>query len=311
MTNSPKIEFEVLVDTTFIDLVKDSPLVPITNKHVLSLINDFEDGDWRHDQFQSFIWNNIAETALSQRERSSLAGNPHSLLAAAARNLRLTEKEDDKTKGSELAEAVLYGIMKHHYGALPVVPKIFHKQNTQDNAKGADSVHIVIEPNLKDFSIWFGEAKLYNSIENARLDSIVASVKESLRTDKLRKENSLITNLTDLELLVPDDDLRNSILEALAPKISIDLIKPILHIPILLLHECEITKGASALTAEYKQRIINFHTDRAVKYFEKQINAMNDVHLYSEIRFHLILFPLPSKDTVVDKFIASAKAFRG
>ena len=52
--------------------------------------------------------------------------------------------------------------MKHHYGALSAVPKIFYKQNVQDNAKGADSVHIVLNNN--DFSIWFGEAKFYPNL---------------------------------------------------------------------------------------------------------------------------------------------------
>ncbi|CAH8239063.1 hypothetical protein VAEKB19_520003 [Vibrio aestuarianus] len=94
------------------------------------------------------------------------------------------DKTKDISKGSELAEILLYGIMKHHYGALPVVPKIFYKQNAQDNAKGADSVHLVIKDN--DFTVWFGEAKFYNKIEDARLASIVSSVANSLDTKKLK-----------------------------------------------------------------------------------------------------------------------------
>ena len=39
------------------------------------------------------------------------------------------------------------------------------KQNNQDNAKGADSVHIVIE-NENNFSLWLGEAKFYTNIES-------------------------------------------------------------------------------------------------------------------------------------------------
>ncbi|MGY8685369.1 Hachiman antiphage defense system protein HamA [Bradyrhizobium sp. UFLA05-153] len=70
-----------------------------------------------------------------------------------------------------------------HY---PVVTKIFYKQNDQDNAKGADSVHIVV--NGDDFTLWFGEAKFYNSIADARLDAVVTSVLNSLSTDKLKKE---------------------------------------------------------------------------------------------------------------------------
>ncbi len=153
-----EMEFEVLINDEFINVALEDNLDPIDNKYVLSLVNDFEDGSWRYKKFQNFIWDNIAETALSQIERSSLVNQHHTLLTAAAKNLRITDKEGDISKGSELAEIILYGIMKHYYGALSVVPKIFYKQNAQDNAKGADSVHIVIEDN-SDFSIWFGEAK--------------------------------------------------------------------------------------------------------------------------------------------------------
>jgi Cap4 SAVED domain len=116
------------------------------------------------------------------------------------RTSALPTAEQDARKGSELAEIVLYGIMRHKYGALPVVPKIFYKQNTQDNAKGADSVHIVLNPD-EDFSLWFGEAKFYSSIEDARLGSIIESVKTSLGTEKLKKENAIIVNLPELDHL--------------------------------------------------------------------------------------------------------------
>ncbi|MCZ5660454.1 SAVED domain-containing protein [Escherichia coli] len=75
--------------------------------------------------------------------------------------------------------------------------KFFINKTSQDNAKGADSVHLVLYGD-DDFTLWFGEAKFYNSIEDARLSSIINSVGDALRTDKLRKENSIITNTTTL-----------------------------------------------------------------------------------------------------------------
>ncbi len=306
------LNFEVLIDESFSDINTDSNLTPITNKNVLSLINDFEDGGWRYKEFQRFIWDNIAETALSSKERESLIGEPLTTIARAAANLRLTDKEslgdekDDISKGSELAEIVLYGLMKHHYNALPVVPKIFYKQNAQDNAKGADSVHIVIEED-DDFSIWFGEAKFYNSIEDARLGKIVESVANSINTDKLKKENSIITNVSDIDHLVSNVVLLDSIKQSLSPKVSIDKLKSKLHIPILLLHECARTQGATDLTEQYKAEIVDYHKKRAEAYFKKQINKIGGVHKYSEITFHLILFPVPCKKTIVDKFIANVE----
>jgi hypothetical protein len=303
------MEFDVLIEDAFMNLNVDDELHPIQNKHVLSLINDFEDGEWRYKKFQNFIWDNIAETSLSYEERSCLLDQSHSLLTSAAKNLRLTDKENDISKGSELAEIVLYGVMKHYYSALPIVPKIFYKQNAQDNAKGADSVHIVIE-NENEFSLWFGEAKFYNSIEDARLSSIITSVGNSLNTEKLKKENSIITNVSDIDSLVLDSDLRERIKESLSNRNSIDNLKSKIHVPIFLLHECAITNATNRLTDEYKLQIIAYHTDRANSYFKKQINSLGDIFDYSEIKFHLILFPVPQKNIIVNKFIQNVEHYK-
>lgn len=305
------MNFKIILNDVFSVLTIDDTLNPMHNKKVLGIINGFENGTWQYDNFQKFIWNNIKETALSFKERSALISEGEdSVLTEAAKNLRLSESENDIGNGSEIAEIVLYGIMKNHYRALPIVPKIFYKQNRQDNAKGADSVHIVIEDNSK-FSLWLGESKFYNSIENARLGPIIESVKESLSLVKLKKENSIITSVSDIsDFKEISAELRQQITSMLSQSQSIDIIKPILNIPILLLYECSITKDESHLTDEYVNKIIEFHKERATAYFKKQIEQCESVDLYSEINFHIILFPVPEKAPIVDKFIAKAQIYR-
>tara|TARA_R110002012_G_scaffold90586_1_gene221374 strand:+ start:723 stop:1646 length:924 start_codon:yes stop_codon:yes gene_type:complete len=301
------LSFEILVDDTLAGVSSASQLTSLVNKRVLSLINDFEDAEWRYPKFQSYLWDNIAQTALSEKERSALVDQSHSSLIAAAQNLRLTDK-DEIGKGSEIAEVFLYGLMRHHFRALPVVPKIFYKQNVQDNAKGADSVHIVIDGD--DFTLWFGEAKFYNSIADARLDSIVTSVMNSLSTDKLKKENSIITSVADLDDLPIAEKLRDKIKAALDNRESIDQLKPKIHIPILLLHECSITLDAKDLTSAYKAKIIDFHKDRADAYFLKQIAKSGSIHKYDDLNFHIILFPVPSKNKIVEAFVKSVSFYK-
>jgi hypothetical protein len=304
------LDFDVLIDTSFSKINEDPDLAPDSNKFILSLINDYEDGEWRYTKFQNFIWDNIAETALSIKERNSLVNQSHSLLTAAAQNLRLTDKEKDISKGSELAEIVLYGIMRNHYSALPVVPKIFYKQNSQDNAKGADSVHIVLTEE-GGFTLWFGEAKFYNSIEDVRLTPIIESVENSLKTDKLKKENSIVTNVSDIEELIAEDTLRVNIINALSPKASIDILKPKINVPILLLHECEITNSNSSINENYLQALSAHHVDRARAYFKKQIDKISDsIVQYSDITFHLVLFPVPNKDNIVEQFLANVQHYQ-
>lgn len=305
------MKFEIILNKIFDEVNLDDTLNPTENKSVLGIINDYEDGQWRYKKFQRFIWDNIKETALSLRERQALLSDGEgTIIAESAKNLRLVEPIDAIGRGSEIGEIVLYGIMKNHYSALPIVPKIFYKQNKKDEAKGSDSVHIVIE-SQDTFSLWFGESKFYNNIENARLDKIVTSVKESISLEKIKKENSIITNLSDInDFDEISEDLKTKIKASLSQDESIDKIKPILNIPILLLYECEQTKLGTSLSVEYKKSVIDYHKDRATNYFKKQINKCADVHLYEKINFHIILFPVADKDKIVDKFIETAKVYR-
>ena len=302
------MDLEILIKGKLSDLVDCAEINPNNNKYVLSLINDYEEGVWREEKFNKIIWDNIAETALSVKEREALIDNSYTKLIESAKKLRL-ESPKSKGQGGQIAEILLYAVMKYHYGALPIVPKIFYKQNTQDEAKGADSVHIVIDEDKK-FSIWFGEAKFYNSIRDGRLGSIVESVKNSLNKEKIKKENSIITNLSDINHLVEDDDLRNEILDILKPSESIDKLKPRLHIPIMMLNECLVTQNHHQITDEYKNQLASFHLDRASAYFKRQIESFSDLNGYTDITFHLVIIPVFKKKPIVDDFRKRAKFFR-
>lgn len=305
-----KVTFETLIDDTLSKITNIGQLKALLNKRILSLVNDFEDGKWLSSRFQSYLWDNIAQTALSERERLALADQSHSTLVAAAKNLRLSDK-DEVGQGSEIAEVFLYGIMRSHYKALPVVPKIFYKQNVQDNAKGADSVHIVINEDGDDFTLWFGEAKFYNSIADARLDAIVSSVYASLDSGKLKKENSIITNVSDLDHLVLAAPLREKIKMALNSQVSIDHLKPKIHIPVLIIHQCAETAKSSELSEDYRKAISAYHKERAEAYFSKQLAGSSKIYKYSDIQFHLILFPVPNKKAIVDTFLGTVSFYKG
>ena len=53
------MNFKVAIDCSLLELIPDSGIAPIDNKNVCTVLNDFEEGKWRADQFQNFIWDNI------------------------------------------------------------------------------------------------------------------------------------------------------------------------------------------------------------------------------------------------------------
>lgn len=304
------IPFEILYNEISLESLKEkSDSFNANNDFLTGFANDFEEGSWQYKKFSNFVWDNIKEDALNKKERDAWIGQESTLLSMAANKLRIT---DNDIAGGEIAEIFLYGIMKQYYGALPIVPKIFYKQNRNDYAKGADSVHIVVEKDEK-FSLWFGEAKFYEDIGNVRLNKVVKSVKETLSKEKIKKENSIITGLSDLDSYQEiEKNTREKIKNLLDESTSIDNIKPILHIPIMLVYECSITKNENHYTDSYKTSIMDYQKERAKAYFKKQIDSCeSDIDLYSQIKFHLILFPVPDKNIIVDSFINFANVLRG
>lgn len=304
-----KLTFEVVVNEELATLLNNTSNSEYSNKFLHSLVNDFESGQWMSQRFQSYIWDNITQSCLSHSEREALADSSYTKLVQAAKNLRLTDSTKDIGKGSELAEIVLYGIMKDHYGALPVVPKIFYKQNTQDNAKGADSVHIIVEGD--DFSLWYGEVKFYSNIEDARFAEIFKSIAESLGDEKMKKENRIVSNTADLGQLISNETMLKSIIKHLDATASLDKLNPKIHIPILLLHECKITKSATTLSQKYINNIKVHHTERAASFFKKFHEKYSQkIFMFDDVKFHIILLPVPSKLEIVNSFIDRAKMFR-
>jgi hypothetical protein len=140
-------------------------------------------------------------------------------------------------------------------------------------------------------------------IEDARLPAVVKSVGNSLDTAKLKKENSIITNTSDIDRLVANQGLAAKIKDALAAKWSIDQIKPKIHVPILLLHECSITASTTEMNDAYRESVKKYHLERASSYFEKQISSLSvTVTKYAEVKFHLILFPIPDREKLINQF---------
>ncbi|UIL31386.1 hypothetical protein LZK75_36915 (plasmid) [Rhizobium leguminosarum] len=86
------IKFEIFVDESLSKVTSVAQLKTALNKRLVSFVNDFEDGKWCHQDFQNYIWNNITQTALSERERQSLTDQGFTALYKAAKIFALPTK---------------------------------------------------------------------------------------------------------------------------------------------------------------------------------------------------------------------------
>lgn len=65
-------------------------------------------------------------------------------------------------------------------------------------------------------------------------------------------------------------------------------------------------RGAKKRTFRFGKKNVSFPKVETFR-FADYINKLSSVHKYSEINFHLILFPVPDKTKIVNWFISQAK----
>ncbi len=78
----------------------------------------------------------------------------------------------------------------------------------------------------------------------------------------------------------------------------------------MVIHECDITKNEKHYNEEYMDRMREMYSDQINSYFIKQYNKLGGLNLYNLIKFHLILFPVPEKKKIVDRFIKQVKFYK-
>lgn len=278
------------------------------NEHLCGIANDFENGAWRYDKLVRFLMDNLVDTALSAEEKEALTTNAYTMMQRAISRLKsLRNKSDGKyNSGGEIGEIMLYGIMSRYYHALPVVPKIFNKQNNNVPAYGADSVHILVEKDKNgkecDFSVWLGESKFYKNVDEA-IEDAISSLDQHIEKDALKKENSIIIGGGNIKNYVRNETLQKSITDFLDLDInSTDEYVKKLHIPILIMYECKITRESKKYSNEYIENVRCKMRSHAEKYFAKQKSRLEAAFdKYDCVNFHLILFPFPEKEKILSE----------
>ncbi|ELJ3961341.1 DUF1837 domain-containing protein [Campylobacter coli] len=272
---------------------------------LLSISNQFESKKWKMKNFRNFIITNLKECALTEQERQSLAGNEGEILDKAISKLRIDERS------GEIGEIFLHGIMREYYNALPIVPKIFYKQNRNMEAFGFDSVHLTIEN--QEYHLWLGESKLYKNLDDA-IRKATKSLKDNLSDETILNEARIIANLHELDNLAKHNNIETSTLtnfkQIINGNINLDNLKGILHVPISIIYDCDYTKKIEEITDDYKTTIKNFHKENGNKISEEIKNLLNEITYIDRIKFHIILFPIPNKEEIISKINKIFESYR-
>jgi hypothetical protein len=258
---------------------------------LLGLCAGYERGAWRANDFARYLIHNVVEFVYPHHEWSNVQSD--TAIEMAARAARAVYGSANHGNRGEVGELLLFAIMRSFYGSCPVVSKLYFKSAANDTVKGFDAVHFV--DGDAGLELWLGEAKLYTDAGTAIRD-VIAELQRHVSADYLRQEFAWVNNKMSTE------NLRYAELTRLLDeRTSLDEIFKVLHVPVLLTYDSAAVRDHTAVDPSFEAAITN------------EIRKHYDVFrqkFTGEIRVHLILVPLGSKQALLNAFDLKLKALQ-
>ena len=242
-------------------------------------IGDYENGEWRHDEFAEYIVEWLPEFALKYSEVKDIgSATAVRLLKKAARTVYDTDKYDRR---GEFGEVLLHALMREVFDSQPVVSKIYYKTATNDTVKGFDAVHVVEVDDVLE--LWLGEVKFYKSI-GAAIRDVVQELQAHTKNDYLRTEFSLVSSKID-----PAWEHAKEIEKLISKRTSLDKVFKRICVPVLLTYDSEAVCNFSEKSDECREAIEIEISEIHTEFSAKDLPA---------VKIHLFLIPLGSKDCI-------------
>ncbi len=244
----------------------------------------FELQAWRCKPFASHLIEWLPDYALAEAELTVNHGNMYVKLQQAA--VRVYNSEKYQRRG-EAGEIGLHAICRDYFGTIPIAPRVFYKNSSNDVVKSFDMVHARISPN-DDLELWLGESKLYQDSDDA--------ISDAIRSVSLHIDQGFLTN----EKLIIGPQISHSaprygeIIDLFRSQTSLDRLLKSAVFAIGIFSESAAVSAATSLDDVYRDGVRREIDDLARKIARSSLPG--------NIRVALIYVPIVSKAAFAAEF---------
>lgn len=199
------------------------------------------------------------------------------------------------TNGGEMGEAILHLFLRDFFQTIPLISGIYFKDSDEHQVHGFDSVHVNDGDKKR---IWLGESKFYKD-KNDGLRELAKSVIEHFEQSYLRRQFALISKKIPQNI-----EAREHWLDVLDKKTSLDEIFKVVAIPCLCTYDCSTYSNYKEASDSFVKEIVKECEKLQSSFTSKTGEAPLDIEI------HLLLFPIPSKDKLLDLFTKKIDALK-
>jgi hypothetical protein len=199
-----------------------------------------------------------------------------------------------KNRG-EVGEIALHAICRDYFDTIPIAPRVFYKNSSNDVIKSFDMVHARFPQGSKP-QLWLGESKLYT-------DSI-AAVADALKSVAAHIDQGFLTN----EKLILGPQISHStphydeIIDLFRSQTSLDVLLSSAVFVIGIFADSSAVSVSKSFDTKYRNDVI--------LEVETLAAAVDKSKLMAKIRIVLVYVPLLKKDELTSEFDAKLKGLQ-
>lgn len=262
---------------------------------LLGVCAGHEDGEWRYSQLvDDFLaWSTDWVLTRADAQKISTA-TQHALFVKAI--TRIYQSSKYKNRG-EVGELLLHMVMRKFLTGKAVISRMWFKDAPNDTVKGYDGVfvtegEVVRTDGRKMLELWLGEAKLFTDAAAASR-AVLDELETHLSKDYLRTEFMAISDKVE-----DDWEHADEVRALLARTTSLDKVFERTVVPCFITFDSNVL-AAHAVSNETYVAEMTAHLEEEWEAFKHRLDRRD---LPRQVRIHLILMPMNTKQKLLEEF---------
>ncbi len=272
----------------------------INQKNLKSYYLYFDENGDKSSEFLDILMDSLLEFVFGIKYRDIQNSKEHQKFFNACEKLYKDPKARNSKREGDLGEIILHTLLRKYVGTIPFAGRFYFAVDKNTSPKSFDIVHVL--PNESKNILVLGESKMYADAKGG-IDALADDIKKHFNADYVRKQFVKISeavssdNLVDQKTIVRP--MRRTIDEweyMLRTEKTLENVIDALYVPLLCTYNYskynEYTNVCEKFLKEYET-----HIGELYNYFDNK-----EIIQPACLNILLMLFPVPSKDILIEEY---------
>ena len=258
-----------------------------------------ENGD-KSSEFLDILMDSLLEFVFGIKYKNIQIPRDHKKFFNACEKLYKDPKARNTKKEGDLGEIILHTLLRKYVGTIPFAGRFYFAVDKNTSPKSFDIVHVL--PDESKNILVLGESKMYADAKGG-IDALADDIKKHFNADYIRKQFVKISEAVSSDNLIDQETIVKPMIRTiedweymLRKEKTLENVIDALYVPLLCTYNYDKYNEYTSLCEQFIKEY-EIHIGELYNYFDNK-NIIRPACL----NILLMLFPVPSKDILIEEY---------